>query len=246
MPTATRLSIVKQELLWALLLNTKGVSPEIIENVRRARKRGSKAKRSTNLPPAGVLLDMLCFSAAGLTIYDEDSGVAALAAHACQCDGRTHAHLLRTLTTRLVRAPGPSSTGAADSGHMARVTDPSTLLSNGTEVSGSAGPVASPQTLAPSRDFRDQVLRAARSISTDTGHHLVLISRVWRELNRHGSAIDLPQFKAHLLVAYRCRDLTLSKEDMPETLDPGEVVESCVDDQGRSLVYIDVPASEGA
>jgi hypothetical protein len=90
-------------------------------------------------------------------------------------------------------------------------------------------------------NFRDGVLRAARTTQTGRyGNHLVLISHVWRELQRQEPTPDLARFKADLLAAYVRGDLTLAKADMPQTLDPHDLDESRVRDHDRDLVFVEL------
>jgi hypothetical protein len=120
-----------------------------------------------------------------------------------------------------------------------------TASTSAIQASTSAPQASRPGAAADTRtSFRDKVLRAAQTTPGRYGDHLVLISRVWREAQRQGLTMTLPEFKENLLAAYRRRELVLTKADMPQTLDRVELDESSVFDRDRELVFIELVGTE--
>jgi len=144
--------------------------------------------------------------------------------------------------TREVTAPQALQQIAARS-VGARRTDTESLrlaaLRAWTFPSGEGGPQApapvSPE--EPLRAFAEQVVRAARSVTTGRfGDDRVFISHVWRALQ--GLGLDEQAFKRRLVEANQRRLLSLSRADMVELMDPAELSASEVRHLGATFHFI--------
>ena len=104
----------------------------------------------------------------------------------------------------------------------------------------SQAPAPAPAPVSPEeplRAFAEQVVRAARSVTTGRfGDDRVFISHVWRALQ--GLGLDEQAFKRRLVEANQRRLLSLSRADMVELMDPAELSASEVRHLGATFHFI--------